>query len=212
MAEEQTYTIKQFIEKYGTLGLKWNSNNTVSTVTVNNNNITVRNRVGDKVLSMDISYIDRQWYLHGKFIKFNNPFDIFNDNKIVSYYYKGVRQRSHKPATKVYDKNNQKIRECYIYNNQPHRDDGPANIAYKKGIVVRSVWVTLGKVHRLNGPAVTTCYDNGTVKREEWYYYEVLHREDGPAIINYDELGNVTSTEYYYLNVRQGRLTTKRAL
>ena len=56
-----------------------------------------------------------------------------------------------------------------------HREDGPA---LRGGGVER--WYRLGKLHRLDGPAVIA--DNGLY--QHWYRYGKRHREDGPAIVD----------------------------
>jgi hypothetical protein len=65
-----------------------------------------------------------------------------------------------------------------------HRLDGPA-ITYADGI---QEWYKEGKLHRLAGPAII--YANGG---QYWYVEGKRHRLDGPAVIY------VSGTEHWYV-------------
>ncbi len=62
---------------------------------------------------------------------------------------------------------------CYIKNDEPHRDDGPA-IECVSG---HKEWYTNGKRHREDGPAIE--WVNGG---KDWFKNGKHHREDGPAM------------------------------
>ena len=78
--------------------------------------------------------------------------------------------------------------EWLNFNNQLHREDGPAI----EKINGTKLWFINGQRHREDGPAVE--YSNGT---KYWYKNGQLHREDGPAI----EYAN--GDKYWYLNGKE---------
>lgn len=66
-----------------------------------------------------------------------------------------------------------------------HRDNGPAVIKYKGGLIIYEEWYRNDRQHRNNGPAVIK-YCNGILICELWYKYDKLHRDNGPPIVRYD--------------------------
>ena len=73
---------------------------------------------------------------------------------------------------KAYRQNGNPEVALYYFNDQPHREDGPA-----------FEWF----------------YENGNLRVQEHYLNGQRHRKDGPAVEWFDEDGNSTSS-YYYLN------------
>ena len=89
--------------------------------------------------------------------------------------------------------------KAWHLNGKLHRVDGPA-ITREDGT---KFWSLNGKLHREDGPAVE--YSDGT---KFWYLNDELHREDGPAI----EYSN--GYKFWYLNgepltKKQHKKTTK---
>ena len=87
--------------------------------------------------------------------------------------------------------------EEYYLDGKPHREDGPAKIAYNQNgnIKIKEYYIN-GKRHREDGPALIAY---GNINCEVYYINDELHRENGPAWIEYDANGNI-STRVYYLN------------
>jgi hypothetical protein len=52
-----------------------------------------------------------------------------------------------------------------------HRDDGPAYVKKKNGVVVCEYWINKGRIHNARGPAVVY-YLRGRPVRELWYRYD----------------------------------------
>lgn len=96
--------------------------------------------------------------------------------------------------------------ECWYYNGEKHRDDGPAETYqvhnknwYKNGLLHREggpakkafdyeAWYQDGLLHREGGPAKSD-FSDGT---QEWFLFGSLHRVDGPAVKSFEK------EEWYY--------------
>lgn len=78
---------------------------------------------------------------------------------------------------------------AYSLNNYKylHYTDPACKIAPKMSIDVD--WTLKNKLHRYDGPAVTTLHENGNRKLEIYYWYGMIHRKSGPAYIVYHDNG-----------------------
>jgi hypothetical protein len=91
------------------------------------------------------------------------------------------------------------VTEEYSVNGRRHREDGPAYIYERKGIVLAEEYYKDGKRHRDDGPAVISRRDDGSIQREEYWCEGKLDRTDGAAIILYTLDGiTVASKEYWH--------------
>ncbi len=99
--------------------------------------------------------------------------------------------------------------ECYrLPDGSLYREDGPSRILkHIDGSVRLEAWTTsidpksLGKSHRLGGPAWIYYYQGTGIKEiEEWYIHDNFYRKDGPALIKRNEDGTINKEEWYTLN------------
>jgi len=102
---------------------------------------------------------------------------------------------------KVYTKEKGLIETNYyddVSNLTLHREDGPAIIYYKNGLVeCKEYWIN-GNRNRLDGPAFIRYDYNGSIEYVEYWFNGKTHRLNGPARIYYNN--NCKLTEYYYID------------
>lgn len=76
--------------------------------------------------------------------------------------------------------------EVYFKNGKLHRLDGPAVTIYWSNQKREQYWFKEGNLHREDGPAyISNHKDNGKIQCEKYAIYGGLHRENAPAKIEY---------------------------
>ena len=139
MVEEQTYTVKQFIKKYGKCSLPWDTTRKGDvhvSRSVTGTKVTVYG--ANRNATFNILNINDKWQLHGKFSGFHSV----SGNKVVKYYKCNTLHRAGKPAIILYYSNGNKEKEWYVYNGMYHRENGPAIIDYdiNGDVVITEYW------------------------------------------------------------------------
>ena len=66
--------------------------------------------------------------------------------------------------------NGNKRREEWYFNNDRHREDGPAFIDYhESGTVIREIWFINEQLHKPDSPAYIWYNKSGKIEREYWF-------------------------------------------
>jgi hypothetical protein len=86
----------------------------------------------------------------------------------------------------------------YLVNDIFHRSDGPAIIETRDRVQYVE-WYQAGKLHRLNGPAISVTFPNNSYSLY-CYYMGKLHNNGGPAIVHMHK--HYTHEEYYDMGER----------
>ncbi len=91
-------------------------------------------------------------------------------------------------------------KEFFTKNGKLHRLDGPALTSYYQGAGPKHIkYYIKGKLHRSNAPAHITYYLNGSVKEERFFCRGYLHNINGPAVVHFDEETNHIVFIAYYM-------------
>jgi hypothetical protein len=109
---------------------------------------------------------------------------------IMGYFdYEFIIRYSYLPLVKQYINSICNYERAYSLNNYKylHYNDPACKIAPK--IAADVDWMSLGILHRYDGPAVTSFYENGNPKLVIYYHWGAIHRKSGPAYIVYHENG-----------------------
>ena len=127
--------------------------------------------------------------------------------EMVVYYKDRIKKTKHRdngPAVTAYKTDGSPLAEHWYYNNQLHRQDGPAFILYFFDInaIRQEEWYFHGRLHRIGAPAVTIYNYDGSILCQQWYEAGKLHRADGPAWIENHPEKNSHKEMWY----RRGRL------
>ena len=128
------------------------------------------------------------------------------------------------PGHIAWDDKGNVIYEAWGYNDNWYRNDGnPAIIEYySSGQRKKEVWhekvnsMKRPKLHRTNGPAISSWYEDGTPKTCKYYINSLkwndvsqLHRTDGPAVQKWNKKGEIIVEEYH--NILEKPTLTKNA-